>query len=411
MKKAIICALCLAAAAPAALQAQEEVVVAKTETTVVEPARQKVVTNGFWDNWFIQAGAGAQILFSDHDKQAKFGDRITPSIELGFGKWFSPVIGVRANINGYNAKGVTQNGESLETGKVLHATHLVTPYKPLWADGDKMWKNGWLYKQEFKYYNIQLDVMIDLCNWIGGYNPDRLYRAIPYLGVGYAHVCERPQADEFTMNVGLQNAFRVNKHLDVNLNINTMIADDRFTGENGNRHFDAILGVTAGVTYRFNQTGWSTPISTTTTTYVYDNEGINNMRRQVADLEAENQRLREQAARNRVTELIASGNIIFFKLDSYEISEMSRTNLKFLAQAIKDSNAKYTVTGYADKGTGTPEYNEALSQKRAEAARNVLVDEFGVPADRLVVDYKGGVEDMFYNDPRLSRCVIVLPEE
>ena len=45
----------------------------------------------------------------------------------------------------------------------------------------------------------------------------------------------------------------------------------------------------------------------------------------------------------------------------------------------------------------------------AEAAYKCLINEFGVPADRLQIDYKGGVDDMFFDDPRGSRCVIVLP--
>ena len=85
-------------------------------------------------------------------------------------------------------------------------------------------------------------------------------------------------------------------------------------------------------------------------------------------------------------------------------------NLGFFAKVIKvgKSNVVYNISGYADKGTGTPATNERLSKERAEAIYNVLVREFGVPASQLTISNYGGVENMYYNDPRLSRAVIVL---
>jgi len=83
-------------------------------------------------------------------------------------------------------------------------------------------------------------------------------------------------------------------------------------------------------------------------------------------------------------------------------------NLGFLAKVIKttDSNAVYTITGYADAGTGTDAVNARLSQERAQAVYDCLIKEYGIPASQLSVDHKGGVDNMFYDDPRLSRAVI-----
>ena len=46
-------------------------------------------------------------------------------------------------------------------------------------------------------------------------------------------------------------------------------------------------------------------------------------------------------------------------------------------------NATYTVNGYADSATGTPEFNKELSLKRAQAVVDVLVKDYGISADRL----------------------------
>ena len=75
---------------------------------------------------------------------------------------------------------------------------------------------------------------------------------------------------------------------------------------------------------------------------------------------------------------------------------------------MKENNRKvvYTIIGYADKGTGSRVRNERLSKARAEAVYDCLVNEFGVPVSILKVTYEGGVDNMFYDDPRLSRAVI-----
>ena len=68
------------------------------------------------------------------------------------------------------------------------------------------------------------------------------------------------------------------------------------------------------------------------------------------------------------------------------------------------------VIGYADAGTGSKGLNMKLSEKRAQVVYDCLVNEFGVKASQLQMDYKGGVENMFYDDPRLSRSVIIVSE-
>ena len=56
----------------------------KTTTTIVENAdKYKVETNRFWSNWFVTAGGGGLIFFGDHNMQMKFGDRLSPALDIG----------------------------------------------------------------------------------------------------------------------------------------------------------------------------------------------------------------------------------------------------------------------------------------------------------------------------------------
>lgn len=49
------------------------------ETIVTEKVPSGSVFSGARDNWFVSAGAGPQVFFGDHDRQRKFGQRISPA--------------------------------------------------------------------------------------------------------------------------------------------------------------------------------------------------------------------------------------------------------------------------------------------------------------------------------------------
>lgn len=71
-----------------------------------EQDKYAVVTNKFWDNWFISAGVGGSVLMGDFDTNVgNFGQRISPTINIAVGKWFTPGIGGRLQYSGLQAKG------------------------------------------------------------------------------------------------------------------------------------------------------------------------------------------------------------------------------------------------------------------------------------------------------------------
>lgn len=68
-------------------------------------------------------------------------------------------------------------------------------------------------------------------------------------------------------------------------------------------------------------------------------------------------------------------------------------------------NVKVSVTGYADKNTGTPAINMALSQKRAETVAAALL-EAGIPAEAMTVEWKGDTVQP-YSENDENRAVII----
>ena len=69
------------------------------------------------------------------------------------------------------------------------------------------------------------------------------------------------------------------------------------------------------------------------------------------------------------------------------------------------------ITGYADVETGNPAYNLKLSQRRAEAVRDMLVNDFGVDSSRLRIDYKGDTVQPYERKNEWNRVVIFVTEE
>jgi len=73
---------------------------------------------------------------------------------------------------------------------------------------------------------------------------------------------------------------------------------------------------------------------------------------------------------------------VFFDLDSYSLRDDAKTALDLAAKLLRDkTGVSVTLEGHCDE-RGTVEYNQALGEKRANAARDYLVNA-GVPAARI----------------------------
>lgn len=348
-----------------------------------------VETNRFGANWFISGGVGAQMFFGDNDGEADFGKRIAPALDIAVGKWFTPGIGLRFAYNGLQAKGAAPYaGDAYVKGGT--------------------YSNGY-YKQKWNMANFHGDVLFNLSNMICGYNEDRLYSFIPYVGAGVAHSWSEPNATSLGLNAGLINRFRLTSALDLNVELRGLLMKDAFGGVSK----EAMGGVTVGVTYKFKKRGWN---ATPTVPMVPESQLVD-LRDRVNNLKGENESLKRDLveARNKKAEVIIKKEagfiprlVVVFNIGKSNVSKREYMNIESISQGIKATPDKvFTVCGYADKGTGSAEYNLKLSKKRAESVRDLMVNEFGVPASQLKVEYKGGVGDMFYNDAKLSRVAIV----
>ncbi len=89
------------------------------------------------------------------------------------------------------------------------------------------------------------------------------------------------------------------------------------------------------------------------------------------------------------TKILGSGDFapVYFDYDAYSLREDSRGVLDANAKLLRDNaGTKITIEGHCDE-RGTSEYNQALGERRAQAARDYLVNA-GIDTGRLqIVSY------------------------
>jgi outer membrane protein OmpA-like peptidoglycan-associated protein len=75
---------------------------------------------------------------------------------------------------------------------------------------------------------------------------------------------------------------------------------------------------------------------------------------------------------------------VHFEWDSAEIQAASAREIEAAAVVLNEHfpSTRFRLAGYTDP-TGSPAYNQRLSERRASAVRAVLVGRHGVPAERL----------------------------
>ncbi len=426
IKKSLLVLATLGAAAQLA-SAQTTVVSDSVYTETRTNDKYRVATNRFGSNWEIGFGVGGNVLFGDHDKQMKFLDRVGLQGGIYAGKWFTPGVGLRVGAFIGRLPGVSgYTGHSTSNPNVNFGNYqgfITKPYDQYTGSNHSYP----LYQTEEDYINAHGDVMFNLSNLIGGYKADRFYSFIPFVSLGFGVSLDKSIHNEYTheltAGIGLINRFRLSKALDLNVEVRGTYASDRFDQEyseydvtkgfnvaQAGRWGEGILSASVGLSYKIPRRGWDNVVERTVR--VNDNV-LNDLNNRVGTLTNENEELRRQLEsglnREVTKENVAMQPLLVtFPIDRWTLSNKDRVNLGFLAEAIKaNPNMVFSVTGYADQGTGSVKRNIFLARKRSEVIFDCLVNEFGVSESQLRRDDKGGVENMYYNDPRCSRAVLL----
>jgi len=121
--------------------------------------------------------------------------------------------------------------------------------------------------------------------------------------------------------------------------------------------------------------------------------------------QAQQQIAQAQAEIDVIKQMVARKDIspVNFESGSAELLDESHATLdKVAAIAIKYPNLKLRVEGHTDS-TGSADYNQTLSQKRADAVRDYLVNEAGLPANQVTAVGFGQTRPIESNDTAEGR--------
>ncbi len=356
----------------------------------------RYLSNKFFDNWFISIGGGGQVYYGEHDTEASFGDRIAPALDISVGKWINPEFGIRVQYAGLSAKGVTTNPGAK------------------FADG--VYESS-LYEESFNMFGIHADWLWNISNTIGGYRPDRTIEFIPFVGMGYAEASKKdvnPKYGEVAIAAGLINKVRLSEALNLNLELRALMVNDRFDGYEVGQGLEELVSATVGFTYNFPQRGFDEYTKPVAPNYAPYTSKIDELEQKLAESNARKDKLASDLAaeKNRKPEVVktveymASPLALFFPIGQAKLTDKDLINLASFAEVVKKSGKTYKILGSADSATGSKKRNMQLSQDRANAVYDALVNKFGVSPDQLEVIAKGDENEPF-DKPILNRVVVL----
>ena len=377
---------------------QHSIVNQSVEEQKVVNNDHQVISNLFRHNWFIVGDAGINAYWGDYTSKSSFSNRLTPQFNIGVGKWFVPGYGAKLQFTGFRSK-----ADKWSEGFYTHGSE-----EYIDKDGNSYWK------ERVKWFNFNIDLMFNLSRIIGGYegidSPNLMNHFIASIGLGVTHPYDFPRYpnNDFAGHIELQYSrfFSPKKAFSVDLRLRSILQSTQYDGVT-DMWFDKNLSLNLGFTYYFKDRGWKRTVSNTTY-YVEDHTTINMLKDELNRLKNAPVQVDTVVVNQVSPNLITFPYLVNFVIDKVKVVNRERVNLGVVAEMMKATpEQKYLICGYADKYTGTVKRNIWLAENRAKNVYKILTEEFGVPASQLVLDDKGGVDNMFYDDPQLSRSAII----
>lgn len=364
------------------------------------------------DNWFIQLGAGVNQPFVERGINGGRASgpivnrhAMTATYNIGVGHWFSPYVGFRMNA----------------LGGALHWNN---------PNGDKAGVSGW---SKANHVNLNLEFMWDMCNSLGGVDPDRVFSVIPFAGVGgdytwgFADAVSsnigrgssgkvRNSSWTLPVTAGIQFRVRLCKYIDFFAEARASFYGDNWNGCSYGRPIESNVAAIGGFNINIGGRTWNIYNDCAKMSEFADlNNQINSLRAEnlasaqaIAALESQLPCPEPVVQKDCVNAPLMT--TVRFNIDSDVIMPTEEVNVYNMAEWLKSNpDQKVVIVGYADKDTGTSEYNMALSKRRADTVANELINKYGIDGGRLVVKYDGSdVQPYDIND--WNRIVIFSQE-
>lgn len=332
---------------------------------------------GFWDNWSMGVQGGATMKMSGEG----FFKSARPAFGLTLGKQWTPILGM--DIQGMGYVNTTNSSTMIDAS------------------------------------DVSLIGRMNLMNLFAGYNGmPRPFEIETVTGLGWLHhyMNGYGDTDDLSARVGLNFNFNLGEDAAWTLGIKPAVLFN-LTGEYPSKKLafnrnKANMEILLGLTYHFADADGNRHFALVNAidplALAAMNEEINDLREvivakdvELVGLADELMVVQDQLNEARNKEMEATGqtikileSVVAFPFNQSDVQTSQMPSLEHVANYLKDNpNAKITVNGYASP-EGTEEYNLQLSQRRADAVKNILVDKYGIAADRINA-IGHGVGDVF----------------
>lgn len=340
---------------------------------------QTVTESKTFDNFYIGINGGAQVKTTGES----WINNLNSNAGLRIGRWFTPVFGLAAEGNVYF------NDHNMPQSKTVA-----------------------------RYMNVGLIGTVNLSNWFAGYKGEpRLFEVVPVYGFGWGHtfgtdenynVLTSKAGIDFTFNLGKAKAWQVYVEPSMNWSLNGEGKEG--VAYNINK---SAFQLNAGIVYKFKNSNGSHNFTIAQLRDQNEIDGlnsqINSLRSDLNDKDAQlsakdkqikdlQNALDECNKKPKYVKPATATNLqptVLFRQGKAVVDKSQMPNIELIAQYMKNHpEAKVEIKGYASP-EGNKDFNQALSQKRADAVKNVLVKKYKIAADRLTTKGMGATDKLF----------------
>ena len=369
-------------------------------------AQEAKTVNVFNPHGYLQVQIGGQETLGE----IGFGDLLSPNVQVGYGYNFNKVVGARVSLNAWQSKA----GQEFL---------------------------GQTYKWKWNYVAPMVDATFNLSNLFCGFNPNRLVNVGVFAGIGaniawgndeaataqsnmnaaYTNLINSaygtttiPEANKvaksdpalsylwdgskvrLTGRVGANVDFRVSERVSLGLEVSANTLNDHYNSKkagNSDWYFNALVGAkfTLGKTYTTKTIPAPKPVE----------KIIERIIEKPAPAPAPKTETKQEAVEENFR------RDIFFPIGNSNIAKSQTTKIAEIVTFMKENpDAKITLTGYADKGTGSAAFNDKIAARRAQTVYNTLAAK-GVAKNRMIKKSMGSrVQPFEENDMnRVTICI------
>ena len=359
-------------------------------------AQEAKTVNVFNPHWYGQVQIGGQYTLGE----IGFGKLLSPNAQLGVGYNFNKVVGARLSVNAWQSKAG--------------------------------WNVAGMDQQKWKWNYVapMVDATFNLTNLFCEFNPNRLVEVGVFGGIG-ANIAwgnkeaatandaiaghfetlagkfnQKPLAylwnddqgkgskARFVARVGANVDFRLSDNVKLGAEISANTLSDKYNSKragNPDWYFNALVGlkIAFGNTY--------------TTKTIPAPKPVEKIIERIIEKPA-------PAPAPKVESKVVEENFrrdIFFPIGNTNIAKSQSTKIAEIVEYMKENpDAKITLTGYADKGTGSAAFNDKIAARRAQTVYNTLAAK-GVAKSRMIKKSMGSrVQPFEENDMnRVTICI------